>query len=601
MVAIDPANVRTAAAHLRGRAEIASELDVDLRRAGLLSELDTSAMLAACAEIDEELGILARILVSRADEAEGFFLPGNNWRLTSVLLGSLLDDHGAIAEMTAPLALHTLMEQGVPAAIDGSNPTTTRDPVDSLVFTVAGLEALAVDPRSSPELAAAATFLATNPSIVEVTAAWEGTGATLPSHGIDEIPLRDIAAFLERNDVLRSAVGPNGIRVDDIHAEIDDAALVAAGIDPDRFNELAMPRNAEELLIAAVDHGTFNHNPTVARSFVQTLPIDYLDGQSIDIRQTDSAAIERLYDAATLDLGDSPEDFVTRALVVASLPESNSGIRNELITSNYAEIAAWQNELLNDSTLATDPNYRGNNWFHLGTSASDSVSPVIEGSLRVLGDEIWPGFGTPDAVDQDVADGNQAIYHHFMTSLASLWRTGSTKSPRLDTAFALLDEAANTTDTAEAQHLVAESTVLFSIEEQIVVDPYLQLEGLGIVDHVGTSVLTFLTNAGDSRSAAEVMTDEGELSVQADGVDLIPPIVIGEPVAAPAHDNNYLDPELLDARLPDGFDWSQTQANDWTSLAQRMPVIKDVTILTLTEPALPAMVANRARGNLDRD
>lgn len=618
MVAIQPDNARAAAAHLRTRAAIAGELDLDLRRAARLSELDASSELAACAEIEEELVMLARILAAKADEAEGFFLPGNTWQLASFLLGSLLDDRGATAAMSGPIALHLLMEQGRAAAVDGSNPTTTDNPLDSLVFTVAGLRALADDPASSPELAAAAIFLARNPTIVEVTAAWEGTGAILPSHGIDEVPLRDIEAFLERNGVLRQLLGNNDtIAPHNIYADLDDSTLLAAGIDPEHFDDLALPRSGHDLLVTAINHGTFNHSPTVARNFVRQLPAHYLDRQGIDIRSTDPDAIERLYESATIDLGDSPEGFITRALVVASLPESTAGTRNELITSNYAEVAAWQNTLLNGSTPAADPNYRGNNWFHLGTSASDSVSPVIEGRQRTFtgsafGHTVFPGFGTPHAVDQDVADGNQAIYHHFMTALANLWQTGSTDLPRLDSAFALLDEAAAADDVVEAQHLVAESTVLFAIEEQIVVDPYLQLDGLGFVDEVGALAITtagaLLSNSlagrpltdGSSpvRTAAQVMTDDGQLTVTVNGEDAVEPMPIGEAVRRPTHTNNFIDPDALAVRLPDDFDWTQTQADDWTFLDQRMPVIEDVAILTLTEPAFHEMVADRIQGNL---
>lgn len=638
MVAIQPENARTAAAHLRDRASAAAELNIDLRQAALLSELDTSGSLAACAEIDEELVLLARILTARADEAEGFFLPGNNWRLTSTLLGSLVDGIGGVAEMTTPLALHILSTQGTHAAVDGSNPTTTNDPFDSLVFTVDSLRELANDPTSSPELIAAATYMANNPHVVEVTAAWEGTGASLPSHGIEEIPLRDIEVFLERNDLLRHLLDPARFsNPSSIHDRLTNEELTAAGISPDRFDELGLPRHVEHLIIDAINHHTFNHSPSLAREFVATLPIHYLDGQSLDMHRTDGEAIEQLYQSATSDLGNSQEGFITRALVTASLPESTSGVRNELITSNYAEVAAWANELLNGSVPATDPDYRGNNWFHLGTSASDSVSPVIEGRLRVLSDLAWPGFGTPEAVEQDVADGNQAIYHHFMVALGNLWQSGSTGKPRLDGAFTLLDEAAATDDIVEAQHLVAESTVLFSIEEQTVVDPYLQLDGLGLTDHVGTTALTFiedtasnfidsvtnpehlflaplasvahpmtvlagtpfgLNQLGDSRSAAEVMTDEGTLTVQSNGEDLVSPIAIGAPVPTSPHANNYIDSDVLADRLPEQFDWSQGPANDWTSLDQRMPVIADVAVLTLTEPALPEMVADQRQGNL---
>lgn len=598
MVAIQPENVRSAAAHLRSVAMIAGDVESGLRHAALLSELNTANELVACAEIDEELSLLARILVARAEEAEGFFLPGNNWRLTSSLLGSLLDGRGANAEMTGPLALHLLMTQGVSSADDGSNPTTTADPFDTLVFTVAGLAALAADPQTSPELAAAASFLAQNPTLVEVTRAWEGTGAILPSHGANEIPLRDIAAFLERNEILRQLVGPGGIVApDDIYRDLTDAELLAAGIDPRAFGDLALPRDGHDLLVAAIHHGTFEHSPLVAREFIETLPLAYRDGQSIDIRSTDPAAIQRLHDAAMRDLSSSPDDFMTRGLVVAFLPETTTGIRNDWITSNYAEVAAWQDTLLNGSTPADDPASKGNNWFHLGTSASNSVGPVIRGEQQVFAAAFFPGFDTPAAVDQDVADGNQAIYHHFMSALDQHWQTGTTGSPRLDTAFALLDEAAATDDVAEAQHLVAESTVWFAIEEQIIVDPYLQLDGVGLTDHVGALLISTL--GLNPRTAAEVMTDDGQLRTQTDEEELIPPIQIGEPIPAPTHENNYINPESLAAQLPPDFDWAQNEANNWTLLDQRIPVIEDVTILTLTEPALPAMVADRTRGNLD--
>lgn len=597
MVAIEPDNVRTAAAHLRLRASGARDLDRTLRTAALLSELNTSVELSACADIDEELTLLARILVSRADEAEGFFLPGNNWQLTSTLLASLHDDHGAVAAMTGPLALHILMDQGVATAVDGSNPTTTPDPFDQLVFTVAGLEALADDPRTAPELAAAARFLASNPHLTEITRAWEGTGAILPSHGVDEIPLRDIEAFLARNEVLSRLVGPHGIVApDDIHAQLDDAALIAAGIDPESFDDLALPRNGHDALVAAIHHGSFNHSPTIARDFIETLPVHYLDGQSIDIRSIDASAIVRLYNAATLDLDSSPDGFAVRSVLVASLPESTTGIRNELITSNYAEVAQWHNAHVNGTTAAGDPAYKGNNWFHLGTSASDSVAVVIEGEQQVFANGAFPGFNTPAAVDQDVADGNQAIYHHFVTAQANMWRTGTTGSTRLDTAFALLDEAAATADIVEAQHLVAESTVLFSIEEQIIVDEYLQLDGLGVLDHLGAAAITTL--GLNPRTASQVMTDDGALTVHADGEELMAPLAISGPVPEPAHENNYLDRETLTSRLPDDFDWNQTEADNWSSLEQRMPIIEDVTVLTLTEPALPLMVEAQVSGGL---
>lgn len=598
MVAIQPDNVRSAAAHLRLKASIAADLNLDLRRASLMSELDTSHELAACAEIEEELVMLARVLMARADEAAGFYLPGSSWRTISALLGSLLDDSGAIAEMSGPLALRVLMSQATASATDGSNPTTTDDPFDALVFTIADLQTIVADSGSSPELAAAAAFLASNPTLLEITNAWEGTGAHLPSHGAGEIPLRDIAAFLERNELLGRVVGPHGILAgDNIYSDIDDATLLAAGIDPEHFSDLAMPRNGHDLLVAAIHHGTFDHSPVVARAFIETLPVHYLSGQSIDISSTDPAALARLYDAATVDLGNTQQDFIVRGVLTAFLPETTTGLRNGLITSNYAELALWHNTKLNGSTPATATTYAGNNWFHLGVSASDSIAPVIRGEQQVFANSVFPGFDTPDAVDQDVADGNQAIYHHFVTAQAELWQSGSTGSSRLDAAFALLGEAAATDDTTEAQYLVAESTVLFAIEEQIVVDDYLQLDGLSPLDEIGAVVIS--TMGLNPRTASRVMTDDGELKVEVDGEDLVPPVAIGERVPSPTQSNNLIDHEVLAARLPGGFDWGASQAEHWSALDERLPIIADVAILTLTEPALPTLVEHHSRNNLN--
>lgn len=611
MVAIDPENVRWAATNLRSRARLAGELDVDLRSAALLSHLDASLQLAACAEIDEELSLLATMLTARADEAAGFFLPGNSWDMTSTLLTSLFDGVGAEPAMTGPLALHVLMDQAIESASDGKNPTSTDDPFDALVFTVADLEALASNPRTTPDLARAAAFLVTNPDILEVTRAWEGTGATLPSHHAGELPLRDIKAFLERNDVLSVLLGTQRVvSADDLFTDLDDVTLIAAGIDPEHFNSLALPRNGHDLLVAAIDHGTFNTSPQVARDFAFTLPVHYLDGQSIDITATDPGAIQRLYEAATIDLGSTQEDFMVHSLLVGHLPETTAATRNEWITSNYAEVAHFENARLNGTTPADDATFRGNNWFHLGVAASDSVSVVIEQEQRSLAFGPFPGFATPTAVTQEVADGNQAIYHHFISGLVARWSGRPAASPDFDQAYDLLQEAAQTDDIAQAQLLVAESTMLFAIEEQRIVDPYLQLDGLGLIDEGGTLLATGLPDTAMNflsgqpvparpRTAGQVMTDEGQLVVQADGDDLIPPIEISGPIPPTTQANNTVDPATLADLLPTEFDWLQTEADHWPDLDQRMPIIFDVTLASLTEPAFTTLADHHRNGNLD--
>lgn len=597
-VAIHPDNVRAAAAHLRTRASLSDDIEIDLRRAGMASELDIAAALGACAEIREELSLLATVLTTRADLAEGFRLPGGDWSLTSMLMASLLDDRGARARLSAPLALEILMTQGRHAASDGANPTTTDDPLDALVFTVADLLALAADPSSSPELAAAATFLAAHSEVVATTRAWEGTGAWLPSHHPGEIPLRDIEAFIARNEALRLLTGPGGaVSSSDLHADLDDTTIEAAGIDPRAFDSLGLPRNGHDLLVATIHHGTHDHSPLSARAFVETLPVHYLDGHSLDVTALDPAAVERLHDTATADLGTSQADFATRCKVVAHLPETTAGIRNELITDAYAEIAHWHNALVNGDTPATADDFGGNNWFHLGVAASSSLHQVITGHRRVLEVGGVGLFAIPDPVVQDIADGNQAIFHHFSSELDRHWSGEPTASPRMDLALDLIHQAAAEGDPVERQLLIAESTVLLAIEEQIIVDPYLQLDGLSLVEQIGTFGLTALLL--DPRTSGQVMTDEGDLRFQANGNDLLAPVVIGAPVPPPANANHRVDPAVLADRLPDDFDWHATQADDWSELAQRIPIIEDVALLTLTEPALATMVDHHRDELLD--
>ncbi len=588
MVAIDPDNAYLAADHLRDRASLVRDLDIDIRRAATLADLAAPKAIAACLEIDEELGLLASILSRRADEAAGFDLPGSGWAITSTLLTSLLDNTGERAVITGPLAAQLLLDHADRLTLGGNEP----------ILSMATIRDLAHDPLTTPELAAAAAFFARRPSFISDTDPWYANGRSLPIAVPRQIPLHNLEVFVARNEMLSAIIGGGrGGTIDpsDLSARVSDAELVALGIDPEIYRSLKLPRTHHDVLVAAIEHGTSTHTPEAARSLAFLLPIHLTDGQSIGIGAVPTAAVEHLYDSATRDLTDSMDDFIVRNAVTSHLPETAGGLRNQLFSAGYAEWAAWFNAQTNGDVAPTSPTFGGHNWFHLGVVASDSVGAVIRGEERALG-----VFAVPDAVRQDIADGNQAIFAHFTGEIASHVRGEPLESRRLVEAFALLAQVRRVESTKDAQHLPAESTSLFALEEQQIVHPYLQLDGAAPLERMGTRGLTFLFDSSQltSRSAEQVMTDEGELRFEIDGVPIRAPIDIGSPVDGPTHVNNLVDRAELIRRLPSTIDWDRRQADDWADYAQRMPVIVDVAIATLTDPALSDMTEHHRRGHL---
>ena len=588
MVAIDPDNVHMAAGHLRDRARLVRDLDLDIRRAAMLADLPTPHAIAACLEIDEELGLLASILSTRANEARGFNLPGPRLHLTSALLTSLLDNKGNRAAITGPLAAQILLDHADQLMFDGDQPA----------LSIALIRDLSHDPRTAPELAAAASFFVQHPTVVSDTNPWHTNGQSLASARSGEILLHDLEVFVARNEILATVIGVGrggSIDPSDLSATLTDAELAELGIDPSAYRSLNLPRNHHDLLVAAIEHGTSTHTPEAARSLAFLLPLHLTDGDNIDITATPTEAVERLYTSATRDLTDSLDDFIVRNAVTSHLPETIDGFRNQLFSAGYAEWATWFNSPTNGNLSPTSPAFRGHNWFHLGVVASDSVGAVIRGEERALG-----VFVVPDDVRQEIADGNQAIFAHFTGEIARHVRGETLESPRLVKAFGLLTEAGQVNDVASAQHLSAESTSLFALEEQEIVDPYLQLDGAGTLERLGTRGVTFLFDRTrlTSRSVEQVMTDEGELRFEIQGDAIRPPIDIGAAVQGPTQSNNLVDRTEVTSRLPSTIDWDRTQADEWADYDQRMPIIVDVAIATLTDPALTEMTEHHRRGHL---
>ena len=587
-VGMDPERVTAAADHLRDRIRRLDHLDGDVRRAALLGQLEPVGVLSACAEIDDELSMLATLLAVRASEITGFVMPGSGWDFEAALLSSLLDDEGAQATIAGPLALSLLVDARVGVVGEG----------DRAALSVVDLAEIAADPATDPVLAQAAHFLAANPFFV-ADAMPPGVGGHFGvARGSGRIPLADIERFLARNDMITMAFGSLPTTLP--WSDLTDADLEAIGVDPEQFDRLELPRDGHDLTVAAIHHGTFTHSPDRARAFVATLPVHANDGRSIRFGAVSAEAAGRLYLAATSDLssvGDpmaSAEELIARWEVIAHLPETSTGTRNSLITEAYADIAHLLNEPINGAAEPADPDFRGHNWFHLGVVASASVRPAIVGDLAVYQSPI------SDGIRSEIANGNQAIFAHFSTELTRHLRGEPLDTSEMERAFELLDEAASTDDIAAAQSAMAESSALLALVEQHVVDPYLQLDGLSDHERLGTHVATLL--GGDHRSPAEVMTDMGRLAFDVDGASVRDAIAIGAPIPVATQTNHRVDVEAVLDRLPNSFegrpvDWSVEVAEEWSDYGQRMPIIARVAVSTLTDPALTTVTNGHRASN----
>ncbi len=584
-VAIDPERVRAAATHLRSRAESVMAIEHEIRATSFATDVAPSGVLDACAEIDEELTLLATILSRRADDADGFRLPGEGWNLESMLLGSLVDNVGQRARISGTLALGLVVDHRLGVVGDGDDAEINFD----------RLRQVAHDPRIPPEQAAAAAYVVGHRHLIAAVRPWFTDRGSRPGSPMSAVPLGAVERLVRGNELITRALAAQD-RASGSWSTVDDEALLAAGVDPRAFDDLHLPRHQHDLLVAAIRRGAFVHSPEAARSLLNALPIRSEDGISIAIDALDDTAVRDLHDAATHDLDDTDAGWIRRWQAIARLPETSSGTRNLLFTQSYADIAHRLDLSLNGGQAPTDPEFRGHNWFHLGVVASDSVGPVIRGDRRVY------ALPISIAVRQEIADGNQAIFAHFTSALAHRMRGEPIDSPVVTRAFDLLDEARDSPDVAEAQMAVAESTALFALAEQRVVDPFLQLDALRPHERLGTQVISGITSFGtNARTAEEVMTDVGLLEFVRDGEPIREPISIGAPVPTSTASNNLVDAEALDARLPDGIEWDLAVAEDWSTYGERMPIIVDVAVATLTDPALTVLTEHHRSSGRGRD
>ncbi len=584
---IDPERVQVAARYFRSVADQADDLQSVIQRGLTLSELPPNLSLINCREIDEELDLLAAILGQRADQVAGFRIQlpfeGNpEQSQTSTLFESLLDSDGAKAAITGSLAIEILLE-------NRSSLAETRWPDEEFITQERLLDVLA-DPASAPELSAAVMALLSRPEWMKLFQ----SGVPHMADPGDPITVAFLETWRERNQLLTILAEPAAAAVGSGSTVFSDQQLIELGLDPSQLEEVGLSTNFQDILTDAVNFQTFVHSPQRAKDFIRSLPVQGRDGIGLNMFAIETASLRELHLAAVSDLGTTDADKLEAAGLIVRLPESPDGYRNTQITAVHAEVARILDWRLNGA-WAGDPNapgHSGANWFFSGVVASASVGLIIRGDLDVY------YVGLPRGVIQDVADGNQALLLDLLEGLGPwILGTGPPSPHLLKVATQFWDDAAEETDPKRRQELTLLGNAALAIQEQTVVDPYLQLKSLNGFKKLSTKLISFpgetLRDGPGWRSAETVMTEMGELVVQsADGTELMDPIRIGDPIPASTDPNNLVRDFDLCEVMTEPFCTTADQAELWPEMNDRMPSIGEVLKLVHTSPELFAAVAS---------
>jgi len=291
----------------------------------------------------------------------------------------------------------------------------------------------------------------------------------------------------------------------------------------------------------AINLHAFASEPSDALQFLEWLPKPYLDPtgrtHGLDIRLSSDDGIRALASAALA----GTNGIVEQTLVVAALPESAGGERNQLITLYYSELGLQMNNVLNaryvDNPMdPTEPNHSGANWMLMAPWASNSIRPALLGApvdISLFFDQA-PSVGDR----QQLADGNQTIFGDIAPRYAAVVaaaRDGVFENPdsfveffanstlpdrgpmfsighnQLRDGFAYLAAAVNERDAAKRQHLTNLSNTLLAIHEQAAVQPQLAaLTDLGVGDDgivrgIGGEIFAYV-QGGDAVVATSLMT-----------------------------------------------------------------------------------------------
>ncbi len=596
-VSIDPPEVRRGAGQLRLCGDNADEISSDTTRALLRADV-ISQVPSSLADVDEELNLLADILVRRAGMIDSYQLTllTDPAAQIDALWTSLIDDDGATALITGDNALELIQRHLTDIDDDGSGTLTQSE-----------LEAVANG--HDPVLAAAANALLSNENVMvdleRRTTIESGFQERQPTFSATAL-----ADLLETNEKLRgdSALAAAALAVGDTSIDIDGATV-----------------DAEDIVVSAINNGVFTHDAGAAQDFLALLPNTANGVPGLSIFDVGTTAVEALYDAAMTDV--AADDLLTRFDVVSQMPETTDGIRNYHITQLYALGAVALDAAVNPDAAGDPslPGHKGMTWLGWGAGASDSAGEGITGEAKAF--EFIP---PTQATSQLIADGNQliatTILGHYFTFLDT-FGDGDVTEEKVITFFEGFDEgegdlqiafarqlaAMETDDPQLAQVLQLESNFVVTAYEQAVVDDTLDFNKLEVTAKAGTHVLTTLISIakGDipsSKSVSEVFTEQGTLDIpKADGTVI--EFELDEPVPPGPQENNLVtdvdpagasnpaDMELHDVELPglehvdpvsrvdeqtglslDPNDWDQSTvyAEDWTTYGDRMNQIFDL-------------------------
>ncbi|MBX2881085.1 MAG: hypothetical protein KTR32_14170 [Granulosicoccus sp.] len=211
--------------------------------------------------------------------------------------------------------------------------------------------------------------------------------------------LRDAAQFVLDNDrvfdVLDSAA-PRG--------SAPGVSLNASAVTNTVNNKI----ETEELHHAVIQMQVFADDPDKARQFIQdgSAVIEGLDVS--DERSVSDEGMRALVNAA-LD-GTSNTEKIE---IISALPETNRGLRNELITATYADLGLKLDDFLGDES--------GANWAIWGVPASTKVGEVIanEQIIEVLGSN----NGATGKQRALMAEGNLLLFTELAPHLNSFYET----------------------------------------------------------------------------------------------------------------------------------------------------------------------------------
>lgn len=478
---------------------------------------DIATLLTSLRDLDGGPAVLAEALRTLDEDGDGDLDDADC---------ILLKDHPELAPMLLPGG-EVVGDDAVQTVIDEFDMFDTAgeggDP-DGRVSR-ADLEAVANDPCASPEAQAAAQYLLDNEGLWDLAETAADVRGPMATDG--RATKEDLQSFLETNRHLRALEGyedaidtaaeggdPDGhVSSEDLEAAAADETL------PDEVREAIQHLIDDPAAQAALYHSpdlglyhdfTFREvvvgrlvnghayagDPAASADFVAGLPVPEDGGEGLPIELVSDDGFEALAnDALTAADGDLTD---TQA-VIAHLPETTSGRRNELITAFYDLTAQRADAIFATAAGATpgDPTSAGHpgvNWLMFAPWASQGVHDVIAGDMRVV------GFIAPDMhARQGAADGNQWIFDDITGRYAAFVElyeqtSGQPSAAQLETFFADNFEegdleirqgfqayvaALNEDDPATRQQLMFQGNTLVATHEQAGADPYLSKVATG--------------------------------------------------------------------------------------------------------------------------